>query len=104
MYVLSHVTRLSSSKLYYCSLIYVFISEAVGRVAQSVKRLTTGWTVRDRIPVGTRFSARQNRPWGPPSLLYNGYRVFPEVKVRPWCAADHSPPSIAAVMEDTPGL
>ena len=34
--------------------------------------------VRDRIPVGTRFSARQDRPWGPPSLLYNGYRVFTE--------------------------
>jgi len=28
-----------------------------------------GWTVRDRIPVGTRFSARPDRPWGPPSLL-----------------------------------
>ena len=23
----------------------------------------------DRIPVGTRFSARPDRPWGPPSLL-----------------------------------
>ena len=34
-------------------------------------------TVRDRIPVGTRFSARPGRPCGPPSLLYNGYRVFP---------------------------
>jgi len=22
--------------------------------------------------VGTRFSARPDRPWGPPSLLYNG--------------------------------
>ena len=32
----------------------------------------------DRIPVGTRFSARPDRPWGPPSHLYNGYRVFPE--------------------------
>ena len=32
--------------------------ELVGRVAQSVKRLTTGWRVRDRIAVGTRFSAR----------------------------------------------
>ena len=30
---------------------------------------TTGRTVRDRIPVGTRFSARPDRPWGPPSLL-----------------------------------
>ena len=29
----------------------------------------TGWTVRNRIPVGTRFSARPDRPWSPPSLL-----------------------------------
>jgi len=55
----------------------------MGRVAQSVLRLTTGWTVRDRIPVGTKFSARPDRPWSPPSLLYNGYRVFPGSKVRP---------------------
>jgi len=27
--------------------------------------------------VGTRFSARPDRPWSPLSLLYNGYRVFP---------------------------
>ena len=25
--------------------------------------------VRDRIPVGTRFSARPDRPWGPPRFL-----------------------------------
>jgi len=31
--------------------------------------LTTGWTVRDRIPVETRFSARLDQPCGPPSLL-----------------------------------
>jgi len=41
----------------------------VGWVAQSVWRLTTGWMVRDRIPVGMRCSARPDRPWGPPSLL-----------------------------------
>ena len=29
------------------------------------------------LPMGTRFSARPDRPWGPPSLLYKGYRVFP---------------------------
>ena len=51
-------------------------------------------------PGGTRFSARPDRPWGPPSLLYNGYRVFPGVKVRPRRAADHLPPSSAAVMEE----
>ena len=30
-----------------------------------------------RIPVGTRFSAFPDWPWGQPSLLCNGYRVFP---------------------------
>ena len=51
-------------------------------------------------PGGPRFSVRPDRPWGPPSLLYNGYRVFPGGKVRPGCAVDHSPPSSAAVMEE----
>ena len=43
---------------------------------------------------------RPDRPWTPPSLLYNGYRVFPGVKVWLGPAADHSPPSSAAVMEE----
>ena len=73
---------------------------SVGRVAKSVQRLNTGWTVRDRNPVGTRFSARPDLPWGSPRLLYNGYRVSPRNKVRPGRAADHSPPSSAAVMEE----
>ena len=51
-------------------------------------------------PGGARFSARPDRPWGPPSLLYKGYRVFPGGKLRPGRAADHSPPSSAAVMEE----
>jgi hypothetical protein len=38
-----------------------------------------------------------DRPWGPPSLLYNGYRVFPGGKLRLGRAVDHSPPSNAAV-------
>jgi len=37
--------------------------------------------------LGTRYSACPDRPWGPPSLLYNGYRVFPGSKVRPGRAA-----------------
>jgi len=76
------------------------IVTVVGPAAQTVQHLTTGSTVRDRIPVGTRFSARPDRSWGPPSLLYNGYQIFPEDKVRPGRAADHSPPSSAAVMEE----
>jgi len=78
----------------------VLLTLKVGRLAQSVQRLTTGWTVRDRIPMGTKFSAPPDRPWGPPSLMYNGYRVFPGSKVRPERAADHLPPSSAAVMEE----
>jgi len=40
------------------------------------------------------------RPWGPPSLLYNGYRVFPGGKERPGRDADPSPPSSAVVMKE----
>ena len=44
------------------------------------------------------FCTCPDRPWGSPSLLYDVYRVFPEGKVRPECAANHSPPSRTAVM------
>jgi len=50
--------------------------------------------------VGARFSARPDRSWGPPILLYNGYRAFPGGKERPGRAADHSPPSSADVLEE----
>ena len=46
------------------------------------------------------FSAHPDRPWGSPSLLYNGYQVFPGGKVRPERAADHPPTSNAMVMEE----
>jgi hypothetical protein len=42
-----------------------------------------------RIPVGgENFRPHPDRPWGPPSLLYNGYRVFPGVE-RPGRGADY---------------
>jgi hypothetical protein len=47
--------------------------------------------VRGLNPVRARFFAPPERHWGPPSLLYNGYRVFPEGKVRPGRDADRSP-------------
>ena len=84
----------------YIMYLYIHMFHYVGPVDQSEQRLTTGQRVRDRIPVGTRFSAHPDRPWGPLSLLHNGYRVFPRGKVRLAHAADHSPPSIAAVMEE----
>ena len=50
----------------------------------------------DRILVGGEiFGACPDRPWGPPSLLYNGYRVFPGGKKRPGRDADPSLPSNA---------
>jgi len=45
------------------------------------------------------FRTCPDRPWGPPSLLYNGYRVFPGGKERPGRDADLSPPSSAVVMK-----
>ena len=30
---------------------------------------------------GKNFCTRPDRPWGPPSLLYNSYRVFPGCKL-----------------------
>ena len=40
-----------------------------------------------------------DRPWGPPNLLYSGYRVFPGGKERPGRDAAPSPPSIVVVMK-----
>jgi len=34
------------------------------------------------------FRTRPDRPWGPPSLLYDGYRVFPRIK-RPGRGVNH---------------
>ena len=58
-----------------------------GRIAQSVQRLATDWTVRGSNPGGGEiFRTRPDRPWGPSSLLYNGYRFFPGGKaVGSWC-------------------
>jgi hypothetical protein len=50
----------------------------------------------DRIPVGGEiFRTCSDRPWGPPSLLYNGYRVFSGGKEWPGRDADPSPRSSA---------
>ena len=54
--------------------------------------LATGWTVRGSNPGGGEiFLTCPGRPWGPPSLLYNGYRVFPGGKERPGRNADTLP-------------
>ena len=59
----------------------------------------TGWTVQGSDPGGGEvFRTRPDRPWGPPSLLYNRYRVFPGVK-HPGCGVDHPPLASAEVKE-----
>jgi len=70
--------------------------EASGR-----QRLARGWTVRESNPGGGEiFLTCLDRPWGPPSLLYNGYQVFPGGKERPGRDADPSPPSSAVVKKE----
>jgi hypothetical protein len=62
-------------------------------IAQSEQRLATGWTVQGSNSGGDKiFRSHPDQPWGPPSLLYNGYQVFPGVK-QPGHGADHPPPS-----------
>jgi len=47
-------------------------------IAKLVQQRATGWTVRGSNPrEGEIFRTRSDRPWGPPSLLYDGYRVSP---------------------------
>jgi hypothetical protein len=60
--------------------------------------LPTDWMVRGSNPGGCEiFRTCPDRPWGPPSLLYNGYWVFPGDKEQPGRDTDPSPPSSAAV-------
>jgi hypothetical protein len=47
-------------------------------IEQSVWRRATGWTVRGSNPGASEILRTfPDQPWVQPSLLYNGYRVFP---------------------------
>ena len=70
-------------QLHYCYL-YIIIE------------LVRGWTFPGWNPGGGEiFCTCPDQPWGPPSLLYNGYRVFPGRKEQPGHDTDPSPPSSA---------
>jgi hypothetical protein len=75
---------------------YMYL-EGPGRLSRYSDWLRAmGWTVQGSNPGGGEiFRTRQDRPWGPPSLLYNGYRVK-----RPGRGADHPPPSSAEVTNE----
>jgi len=67
------------------------IQEGLGDCSRYSDSLRAGRS-GDRIPVGGEiFHTRPDRLYGPPSLLYTGYRVsFPGVK-RPGRGVDHLP-------------
>ena len=59
----------------------------------SVVGIATGYGldgpgIESRLGGGEIFRTCPDRPWGPPSLLYNGYRVFHGDKERPGHDAD----------------
>jgi len=79
----------------------MFCNCAVGRVA--LFGIATGYGldgpgIKPRWG-GEIFRTCPDRPWGPPSRLYNGYRVFSGGKKRLGRDADPSPPSSATVMQ-----
>ena len=66
-------------RLYVAWLTILFVCKFVlwAGIVQSIQKLVTGWTVRgSNAGGGEIFRNRPERPWGPPSILYNGYRVF----------------------------
>ena len=67
-------------------------------ITQSAKRLAVVWTIRGSNPGGSEiFHTHPDRPWGPPSLVYQWYWVpFPGVK-QPGLGFDHPYPSSAEV-------
>ena len=61
---------------------FLNINKTGGPVAQSVYRLIYGLDGPESNPGrGEIFRTCPDLPWGTPSLLYNGYRVFPGVKI-----------------------
>jgi hypothetical protein len=70
-------------------------------LGQSVQQLGRGWTIRGSNPGGREiFRTHPDRPWGPPTLLCNGYRVFHGGVNRKRRGADHPPPSSAEVTNE----
>jgi hypothetical protein len=59
-----------------------------------------GWKVwGSNLSGGEIFRTRPDWPWGPPSLLYNGYWVFVPGAKRPGRDIDHPPLCSAEVKE-----
>jgi len=60
-----------------------------------------GWMVQGSNPGGGKIlNTCPDWPWDPPSLLYNGYWVFPGGKGQPGREANPSLPSNAMVRKE----
>jgi hypothetical protein len=70
-------------------------------MVRSSSGLSTGRTDRGSRPVlgGEVFRTFPHRPWGPPRLLYNAYRVSFQGIKQPRPGVDHPPASNAEVKE-----
>jgi len=65
------------------------------RIAQSVQRSVRSWTFRgSNHGEGEIFFTCPDRPWGPPSLLYNRYRVIPGGKAAGTWRWSPTPPGV----------
>ena len=85
-------------------LIYCYLTITHKSVPDSPVGIATGYGL-DGPGIESRwggeiFRTCRDRSWGPTSLLYNGYRVFPGGKVRPGRDADPSHPSSAVVKKE----
>jgi hypothetical protein len=77
-----HVKSFSYNVSYFFVFIYIyFLHSSSRRLRQGQRsRYSDSSRAGDRIQVQARFFVPSDWPPGPPSLLYNGYRVFPGVK------------------------
>jgi len=77
------------------TLLFIYLTKRVNRLAQSVQQLATGWTVRGSNPGGARFSAPfQTGPGAHPASYTMGTGSFRGVN-RPGRGVDHPPQSSA---------
>jgi len=71
---------------------------AVDCAGQGAENKISVFSVQEVFLQANHRCSRKQENWVHPASWYNGYRVFPWGKMRPGRAADHSPPSSAAVM------
>jgi hypothetical protein len=90
MYLLTTSAKLQVRTALFCTQIFFYITDIVeGRGQNSSVGIVTGYRM-DGPGIESRwgeiFCTCPDRPWGPPSLLYNGYRVFLRGKAAgAWC-------------------